>query len=71
MSEESAIKKEVVKKFNDLTLAMAVASRQLAMELEKAPKNKSANRRARKLSLEIMHIGKEFRAISVKYDKVK
>ena len=71
MTKEATTKKKVEKKFNELTVALAVASRQLAMELEKAPKNKSANRRARKLSLEIMHIGKEFRAISVKYDKVK
>lgn len=71
MAKESITKKEVEKKFNELTVALATAGKQMVMELEKAPKNKSANRRARKLSLEIMHLGKEFRAISTKYDKVK
>ena len=50
----------------ELIVKIKDAQERLVTELDKAESNQSAARRARKLTLELATLGKEFRKVSVK-----
>ncbi|MCP4116496.1 MAG: hypothetical protein GY737_14010 [Desulfobacteraceae bacterium] len=56
------------KEFNSLVEEIRGVALELIEELKVAYKNKAANRRARLLTLDLEHKGKEFRRASMDYD---